>query len=72
MKTIWQQQQDCLQFVTRSKERVSKSAGKYKVNVGFTPAGREKNVYFESLDAAKRTVSKVFETTKIVLSITEA
>lgn len=43
----------------------------FKVNVGYTRAGREKNVYYPTLEAAMRAVDEVCRRTGIVLSIIE-
>jgi hypothetical protein len=44
---------------------------RFMVNVGYNRAGRPKNHYFGSLDAAKRFVGAHFQRTKVVLSIVQ-
>jgi hypothetical protein len=44
---------------------------RFKVNIGCTASGRERNRYFPTLEAAQQLCSKVFAKTKIVLSIVE-
>jgi hypothetical protein len=44
-------------------------SNRFKVNVGYTRAGRERNLYFPSFEAATKAVNDYFKRTKIVLSI---
>lgn len=44
----------------------------FKVHIGYTPTGRNRYVYFDTLEAAKEYCSKAFRALSVVLSITKA
>ena len=54
---------------TKTNKPETKMNKRFKVNVGYDSLGREKNVYFPSLESAVHAVNSYFRRTKIVLSI---
>ena len=42
---------------------------RYRVNIGHTRTGKARNVYFATIEAARRACNEVFEKTNHVLSI---